>query len=113
MKHGKDGFNLMEMMICVMIIGLLASMAMPNYMDSRERTQLNICTNNLRQINSAKVIMSVDQGMGVGDSFTDAALLVYMRGDVSCPETGEYYFNNIGTSPTCTLGATRGHVFVE
>jgi prepilin-type N-terminal cleavage/methylation domain-containing protein len=52
------GFTLVEIMITVAIIGIIAAIAIPNFMRSRKKSQMNSCIANLKQIDSAKEQMA-------------------------------------------------------
>src|SRR5688500_6460665 len=51
---GRAAFTLVEIMIVVAIIGLLAAIAIPNFVRARENAQRTACTANLKGIDGIK-----------------------------------------------------------
>ncbi len=102
----KKGFTLVEIMIVVLIIGMLMAIAVQTFVPARERTRAKACIDNLKQIDSAKIQWAMDNKASNTQTpaMTDLTP-TYIRSAPNCPSTGTYSINNIGTLPTCSIGA--------
>ncbi len=102
--RGNKGFTLVEIMIVVAIIGLLAAIAIPSFITARQTSQKNACINNLRQIDSGKEQCALEEGLVNGGNA--ANYVNYIKGGApSCPASGAYTPNVVGTDPVCSLAA--------
>jgi prepilin-type N-terminal cleavage/methylation domain-containing protein len=111
----KAGFTLVEIMIVVAIIGLLAAIAIPNFVRARATSQKNACINNLRQIDGAKQQWALENHQISTASPGSPSLMPYLgRGTAgswpTCPANGTYAIGNVSTAPTCSLGTSNGHL---
>jgi len=69
----KGGFTLVEIMIVVAIIALLASIAVPNFIRARQRSQATLVKNELRMIEGAIDQYAIEYNKNKSDTvkFTD------------------------------------------
>jgi prepilin-type N-terminal cleavage/methylation domain-containing protein len=107
----KAGFTLVEIMIVVAIIGMLAAIAIPNYVRARANSQQSACINNLRQIDGAINEWALETGRSNGASVGGVATVsAYIRlnanGSVpACPAGGAYATATVGAAQqvSCSL----------
>jgi len=106
------GFTLVEIMIVVAIIGLLAAMAIPNFMHSRAEVQARVCINNLTQIEGAAEEFALENGKKDGDAISyPSDLTPFIKPNAAhglpgCPAGGTYSMVTVGATPVCSLGST-------
>ena len=108
LNKNRGGFTLVEIMIVVAIIGLLAAIAIPNFVKARENAQLNSIFNNLRIIEGAKDQWALENKKGTGDAVGSVVTISdYLKGGTVKPVVGETYATTtVGTASTATLPAT-------
>jgi prepilin-type N-terminal cleavage/methylation domain-containing protein len=112
---GSAAFTLVEIMIVVAIIGLLAAIAVANFVHARSTSQANACINNMHQIDGAVTEWSLEKGKKTGDPapslITDLTPYIRLNSSgslPSCPAGGSYTMSTVGAIPqiTCSLSSS-------
>jgi hypothetical protein len=88
------------------VIGLLAAIAIPNFVKARTTAQMHACINNLRQIEGAKETWAVEHKKETTDTPTAQDLDPYIKAGfnrLKCPAGGMYTINSVGKKPTCSI----------
>ena len=106
----KAGFTLVEIMIVVAIIGLLAAIAIPNFVRARNTAQTNACINNLRQIDGAIQQWALETKQAATATVVEANVTPYLKSSVVCPSAGaggtfatSYTISTVSNAPICQV----------
>jgi type II secretory pathway pseudopilin PulG len=99
-------------MIVVAIIGLLAAIAIPNFVKARKASQTSACIANMKQIEGAIATWALETKKVDTDTvaLTDVCGATnYIKSTPSCPASGTYTLTTVATRPACSKAA-GGHV---
>ena len=117
MKAGRHAFTLLEIIIVVMIIGLLASLAIPSVRKASDHAKDKSCVGNLRVIQGAVTMYATEYNKGSTDTITEgewASILSFLDDSTpTCPDGDDSYAKpeTYGTKPVCpNVGRVADHV---
>ena len=115
-REGWEGFgngnqsmaNAAVLLPAVAVGGLLAAIAIPNFVRARTVSQENACISNLRLIDGAKAQWALENNKKNTDTPTEKDLTPYIgRGPNGefpvCPQGGTYIIGSVGEKPRCTI----------
>jgi type II secretory pathway pseudopilin PulG len=99
-------------MIVVAIIGLLAAIAIPNFIKARTTSQKNACINNLRQIDGAIQQWALENKKDPAATVKFTDISGYLKNSVICPSGGtafsdSYTIVDVQTKPVCQKDAVN------
>ena len=105
MRSGRGGWSIVELMIVTIVIAVLASFAIPMYINAVERSQGSQAASHLRTIREAQISFFTEEQQYSND-LGELGLLVGARLDNLDNDHWSYLITNVGAD-TFTLEANR------
>ncbi len=98
--------------ILLAILGIIAAIAIPSFVNARAKAQNNACMANLHQIETAKLTAIAAHDYGDGAEVPEGDVAEGLPGGMSalvCPAGGTYSIQPAGEEPACSVHGTIQH----
>lgn len=107
----RKGFTLVETMVAVAIIGLLAGIAIPNFIKAKITAEKNSCVANLRQIRDAVQRWALENDKNGTDAVVMSDISPdYLKSWPNCRGIPHDVPTDVSTDPACPNGIADHHL---
>jgi prepilin-type N-terminal cleavage/methylation domain-containing protein len=106
----RNAFTLVEILIVALIIGMLVTIAVPNFVRARENARAKTCAQNLRVIEVAKDQFMMDNNLPrtvTIDSVDVSGANSYIKIFPACPSSGTYDIGRGDQEALCSVGGAH------
>ena len=113
-KENIKGFTLIELLVVVLIIGILAAIALPQYQKAVEKSRAAEAIATLKHMHQRGVLCELEKGTGECDFMSNNELDIHFGSDFVCNYDGEseiccgkhwcYENNGMNLAYTCAYG---------
>lgn len=103
-------FTLIEVMVVAMIIGLLVTIAVPNFVRARETSRAKTCSQSLRILEVTKDQYLMDNNLPRASLIPVTSIIgpgTYLKEMPTCPSGGVYTVGNGDEDAVCSLGGAH------
>jgi prepilin-type N-terminal cleavage/methylation domain-containing protein len=103
----QQAFTLIEVLIVALIIGLLVTLAVPNFVRARENARAKTCAQNLRVLEVAKDQYMMDYNLPRTVIINEPNIIGpnnYVKQLPTCPSSGTYTIGRGDQEALCSFG---------